>query len=274
MSDNTSTRSRLELRPVEVGAGAAAAVVTAGATSFLGTAGTLSGAALASVVATVSTSVLRTSAERTTESLQRTAARLREETTRPEPGGSTRADPGAVDPGPAVGGPAGADGPTGAGADLPTGAAGPGPRRPRWAVLTAGAVAAFAVALVAITGIESALGKPLAALLGSENGGGTTVGRTVGGDPAPAGDERDAPTAPPSGTRDLDAGPGPERDRRVVAHGRPGGDLTGSGAVGHPAPVHPATEPHRFALIVPTARPGRPAPGWSADRLSAAASPR
>ena len=68
MAEKTSTTtSKLGLKPVEVGVGAGAAVITAIASSYLGTAGTLTGAALASIVGTVSTSVLRHSAERTNE---------------------------------------------------------------------------------------------------------------------------------------------------------------------------------------------------------------
>src|SRR5829696_10342868 len=86
--------TKTELRPIEVGVGAGAAVITAFASSYLGTAGTLTGAALASIVGTVSTSVLRTSAQRTNESLLRTTERLRQVIAGPEMGGSTAVDPG------------------------------------------------------------------------------------------------------------------------------------------------------------------------------------
>src|SRR5829696_1757245 len=94
MTDNTSTRTRPELKPLEVGVGAGAAVVTAFASSYLGTAGTLTGAALASVIGTVSTSLLRTSAEQTNESLHRTAVRLRQARAGPELAGSAARLPG------------------------------------------------------------------------------------------------------------------------------------------------------------------------------------
>src|SRR5215207_1899216 len=96
MAEKTSTPAKTDLRPIEVGVGAGAAVITAFASSYLGTAGTLTGAALASVVGTVSTSVLRTSAQRTNESLQKTTARLRRPLTGPELSGSTAVDPGLV----------------------------------------------------------------------------------------------------------------------------------------------------------------------------------
>src|SRR5829696_7519632 len=193
--------TKTELRPIEVAVGAGAAVITAFASSYLGTAGTLTGAALASVIATVSTSVLRTSAQRTNESLLRTTARLRPDRTGPELGGSTAVDPGlaAVDEAELAAAGTGPDGPQ----EEPPALAGTRldrARRPAWAVVAAGAVAAFVVALIAITGIESAVGKPLAALIGNEQGGGTTIGRTVGTDPAPAADEDSpTPTSTPSG---------------------------------------------------------------------------
>ena len=58
MAEKTST-TKTELKPIEVGVGAGAAVITAVATSYLGTAGTLTGAAGASIVGTGSTSVFR-----------------------------------------------------------------------------------------------------------------------------------------------------------------------------------------------------------------------
>ncbi|HZB47997.1 MAG TPA: hypothetical protein VE547_02790, partial [Mycobacteriales bacterium] len=110
----TTTTKKTELRPLEVGVGAGAAVITAFASSYLGTAGTLTGAALASVVGTVSTSLLRTSVQRTNDSLQRTTARLRQGLTGPEMGGPTAAPgwPTAAPGGPtaAPGGPTAAPG--------------------------------------------------------------------------------------------------------------------------------------------------------------------
>jgi hypothetical protein len=78
MTDETTTTKKAGLSPIEVGAGAGAAVITAFASSYLGTAGTLTGAAVASVLGTVSTSVLRNSAQNSAERLKEKAARLRE----------------------------------------------------------------------------------------------------------------------------------------------------------------------------------------------------
>lgn len=196
MSNDTTTKKQA-MRPLEVGVGAGAAVITAFASSYLGTAGTLTGAAVASVVGTVSTSVLRSSADRSAERLRETTARLRETRTattprptdvRPVEGDADRSDPygtqlfGAPDPDRAE----------------------QKPDRKPLVMLGVAAVIAFAAALVLITGIESAAGKPLAALVGKETGGGTTIGRATGTDsgtsrpaPAPAGPTATATT--PSG---------------------------------------------------------------------------
>ena len=314
MTDETTTTKKTGLSPIEVGAGAGAAVITAFASAYLGTAGTLTGAAIASVVGTVSTSVLRNSARTSAQRLKQTTTRLREtqvhhagvtdvrpvesedvdpygtqlfdasdwidsdagagrdRTGRPGLLGPTGADPGsswtrplggadpdatgivgspagppvrpgAAGPVPRVTGPAagsaapwtgsarpwpgtGTGGP-GAGATTPvTGlnepvASGTGSGDPaglagvaqalrrvrgRWVVVGAGALAAFALALGAITGIEAVAGKPLAGLAGQESGGGTTIGRATGADrgsggstPSPTPAPTTTPTAPASG---------------------------------------------------------------------------
>ena len=257
MSDNTSTKKRLELKPLEVGVGAVAAVVTAFASSYLGTAGTLAGAALASVIGTVSTALLRTSAERTTESLLRTRARLRQPVTGPEMGGgSTRVDPGIAameEPSVAAAvestGTDPAAGPPGAGQVGPLGPAKLSSRmgrtsRPRLAVLAAGAVLAFVAALVAITGIESMVGKPLAALIGRDEGGGTTVGRTVGGDPAPAREETDTPAPTPTADESPTSSPSPSPDASPTDEPSPSPDPTETAApTPEPSVSAPAPQP-------------------------------
>jgi hypothetical protein len=255
MAERTSTtRTKLELRPLEVGVGAGAAVITAFASSYVGTAGTLAGAALASIIGTVSTSVLRTSAARTNESLKRTTARLRRGHTGPASGaGSTAVDPGvaAVDEVERATGDASADAakeerPALAGTRLDRG------RRPAWAVLAAGAAGAFVVALIAITGIESAAGRPLAGLIGNEQGAGTTIGRTLGSDPAPASSEQDAPTPAPTptgtGTEESTVppdSPAPTEATTPSAEPTPSGEPTRptAGPTGGPTSAPPVSEP-------------------------------
>ena len=239
MAETTSTRTKTELKPLEVGVGAGAAVITAFASSYLGTAGTLTGAALASIVATVSTSVLRSSVHRTNESLLRTTARLRQGTLGPElGGGATAVDPGVAAVDEAELAAIQPDEP-----EPPTATMLTRRRRPKWAVLTAGAVAAFVVALVAITGIESIIGKPLAALIGNEKGGGTTIGRSVGSEPAPATGEQDTPTPTPTSTA---GSPTPSDSPTPTASSIPSGEPSSPVATeptGQPTPQPTVTAP-------------------------------
>lgn len=276
-NEKTTTR---KLRPVEVGAGAGAAVITAFASSYLGTAGTLTGAAVASVVGTVSTSLLRTSAETSAARLRQTTARLKPPRTGhddidpygtqllsrhdwidPETDPTTSLDPTAsgvptdiptgptslFPPGPST--MASASGP--ADRKRAAGAAGGvlGRVRPRWVVLGASALAAFALALVAITGIESAAGKPLAGLVGRESGGGTTLGRATGGDTGSGGDRPATPSGTPGGSTGPSAtssGTSPEPGAPTPSPsggGSPTTVPTPTGQGGTPAPPPPPTQP-------------------------------
>lgn len=266
MTTDTTTK-RTGLKPVEIGAGAGAAVITAFASSYLGTAGTLTGAALASVIGTVSASVLRNSADRSAERLRQSTARLREIPGRPgtgpvdpygtelfgaaDLGGSTAADPDDPDPtAPATRRPDDQDPATGPGAGgTPRGAG-----RPRWVVLAAGAVAAFAGAIVLITGIESAAGRPLAGIVGTESGGGTSIGRATGSDSGSSTtDEQDeettptpTPSAEPTGTPTA-----------IPTEGTP----TEGTPTEEPAATEPTGEP---SATTPVPSPTRPTPAPSA----------
>ena len=260
MSTDTTTK-KLELRPLEIGVGAGAAVVTAFASSYLGTAGTLTGAAVASVIGTVSTSVLRASADRGAESLRRSTERLRPGRTGPElgereidPDGSRLAGaPDVAD----MAEPAGAErdrvlGATGAATGAGTSGIGSGtgtlgtPRRavrPRWVLRGAGAAASFAVALGAITGIESAAGKPLAAITGAESGGGTSLGRATGADRGSSDTDTDRePTTTPTST------PSPSGEPTVTPTGS-----AGSGPEGSPTGEPTATGSPEASLSPPPA---------------------
>ena len=282
MSTDTTTK-KLELKPLEIGVGAGAAVVAAFASSYLGTAGTLTGAAVASVIGTVSTSVLRASADRGAESLRRSTERLRPSRTGPElgereidPDGSRLAGAPDVADLADVAEPAGAErdrvlGATGAATGAGTSGIGSGtgtlgtPRRavrPRWVLLGAGAAASFALALGAITGIESAAGKPLAAITGAESGGGTTLGRATGADRGTPGTDTDreptttptstpSPSGEPTATPTGSAGSGPE--------GSPTGEPTATGSP--EAPLSPPPAPSAPSATVPAPTPtGAPLP--------------
>lgn len=203
MSNDTTTK-KLEMKPLEVGVGAGAAVITAFASSYLGTAGTLTGAALASVVGTVSTSVLRSSAARSAERVRETTTRLRETRTGAMP------QPTDVRPVESGSDPAGPAGTPLLGAPDPERGRRPG--RKQWVMLGVGTAVAFAVALVLITGIEAAAGKPLAGLVGKQTGGGTTIGRATGTDTGTARTTPAAPTPTPTATDTGGTTPAPTQD--------------------------------------------------------------
>jgi hypothetical protein len=258
MSTDTTTK-KPELRPLEVGVGAGAAVITAFASSYLGTAGTITGAALASVVGTVSTSVLRASAAHSAERLRDTTARLRETRTgsMPRPTDVRPVESGS-DP----------DGPEGTpllGAPDPERAAEGGrrPGRRQLVMLGAGTVIAFAVALVLITGIESAAGKPLAGLVGKQTGGGTTIGHATGTDggsstkttPAPTPTATTTGTGTPTGTEDPSATASPTAEPTTSPTAVPSA-TTAAPTATVPAPtVAPTASPNPLTSESPQASP-------------------
>ena len=194
MSDNTTpTRAtgKLGLKTTEILVGAGTATITAFASSFFGVAGTLTGAAVASVIATICTAVLRTSAERTNESLRWANQRLRGRLTSTLPRSASNPDTTAPPAGRKT---ATARGLTSAVADLTGGWA-----SVRWlfatrrrALTLGGAVAlVFAVTMIGITGVESAIGGPLSSLFGKSSHSGTTLGNAIG-----TGHAGQKPTAP------------------------------------------------------------------------------
>jgi hypothetical protein len=99
-------------------------------------------------------------------------------------------------------------------------------------------------------GIESVLGKPLAALIGNENGGGTTIGRTVGSEPAPVTDEQRTPTPTPTST---EGSPTPSDSPSPTSS--PTGEPTSPGPTaptGEPTPVPTVTEPAPTPTVAPS----------------------
>lgn len=247
MTDEPTTTKKARLSPIEVGAGAGAAVITAFATSYLGTAGTLTGAAIASVVGTVSVSVLRHSADTSAERLKATTTRLRQTRVRQTGVADIRPvesdgglDSYGIEP-PHAADWIDSETRTGIrpGQQEPTARRG---ARRRWVVLGAGAVAAFAVSLGAITGIEALAGKPLSGLAGTESGGGTTLGRATGSDA-----DSGRPTTPgPTPTPGSTAGTGPASTLPASP--------TGGGSTTAPPPATPtsASQPPSATQPAPT----------------------
>ena len=180
----TDQKDKLGLSATQVAAGAMAAVSASVASSFLGVAGTVIGAGVMSVIATVGSAVysqsLRRGQERIARTLQRPPVMGPDEGTAP-----TRelAVPGAADADPAEG-------------------QAPGRlSRRAWLSIRGAALAVFLVAMVVVTSFEAIAGRPLSSLFGGGDSGGTSVTRLVGES------SRDKEPAPPAPTPTDDASP-------------------------------------------------------------------
>jgi hypothetical protein len=166
----------------KVAAGTLAAVAAAVIGSFLGVAGTLIGAAVASVVGSIGTEVFQ-------KSLNQGYARLRGT----RPGGETAGTPLAAAATPADaaipvhGEPATHAVPVTGAPHLP---AVESPARPRWRRVVVAAGAFFVLAMGGIFAVEAVAGEPLAALVGSSDLKGTSIspqqGPAGGSSPAPS----------------------------------------------------------------------------------------
>jgi len=165
-----------DLRVSRVAAAALAAVTSALLGSRLGAEGTLIGAAGASVITTVGTSVYQASLERSRERVRSLAHRNRS------------AHPAAVDTLPAENS-LPADEQLRDSAEQPSNRSGRSPAW-RWAGVVVAALGGFALAMMVITGFEWASGKAVGG-----NGKGTTIGQVVNDQSGPQ-----QPTAPPAAT--------------------------------------------------------------------------
>lgn len=302
---------KLQLKPLEIGAGAGAAVITAFASSALGVAGTVGGAAVASVLTTVSGTLLRHSAHRTTLTLRRyrPAVPLGLGASRGGAGGAEQAgqdadrgarlatgladrpgptylaggvgwpeEPGPGEPdlgGPAPSGttwgevahPARTSGPgildlpdDPAGADRSDGPGGPGGRggpggarrgRPRWLLFVGATAAVFVLAMLGITGLEAAIGRPLSSLFGHGGDGRSSVQQVFGGHAKAT----PTPTSP-GGTA-------------------PAGSGQSAGAGQSPTPAQPPGQSQQPPATsqAPADPPASAAPGGAGDQGGAGATP-
>lgn len=198
---------RLELSSTQVMGSALAAVSAAFFASWLGTAGTLIGAAVGSIVATVGSATYTWWLRRTSEAVRRTAAQVRETGM-----GSTVVMPGLRNRRP---GHDEADDALGDAEESETGDEDGG----RWAFLrnrpwgkvvlvTAGVLLA---ALGSVTVVEAVVGKPISALLRGEKGSGTTLGHhtTTKSDDQPTEERTSTPSPSPSVTPSVSGSPTP-----------------------------------------------------------------
>jgi hypothetical protein len=184
-SDDTTRKSDLNL--LHIAAAALAAVTTAVLGSELGADGTLIGAAGASVITTVGTAVYQASLERSRKRVRSLAQRARPLPTSRE--GARTSHPTAADA------PLGDEGLT----DSTDRRTQPWDRfrrfaTLRWGAMAVGALGAFLLAMIVITGFEWANGQTVGG-----NGNGTTIGHVINNQPAPRKpDTPPSPGAPPS----------------------------------------------------------------------------
>ena len=193
-----ATPRKTDLTLTHVAAAALAAVTTAVIGSTLGTAGTLIGAAGASVITTVGTAVYRSSLERGRD----TVRSLAHHTPLPLPSSrqgprTTRSHPGTADA------PLHDERPTNS-TDLDPW---PGERSrrlapQRWRAVVGGAFGAFLLAMVLITGFEWANGKTIGG-----NGNGTTIGQVINDQPAPRNPAPSLPHNPSAPASDTPTAP-------------------------------------------------------------------
>jgi hypothetical protein len=197
MSDKETKETTDKVRISQVLAGALAAVTAALVGSTMGVAGTVVGAGLASMVSTVGGALYLRSIERTSEGVRTVRAKVVGKS-----GGTTVmvADADAREEPPA------------AGEEVEVEPEEPGDRpqaergRPRWPMLVVGTLAAFALGMLAVTGVEWLRGEPLS------GGSGTTFGSIVGQNRDSGTEERQEPAEPTAPAEPTTTQSGPATD--------------------------------------------------------------
>jgi hypothetical protein len=176
-----------QLSATQVAAGALAAVSSAVVASFFGLAGTLIGAALASVISTVSAALYSNSLQKTNERLRRARGSLTGRQAPVEQASATPTTASAATPATQV-----------LPAHLDPRRAPARRSRPRWTRVAVYAAAVFVMAMGVITGIELIGQKPVAALVGgTETSQGTTIGAvTNASSSSPVEEQEDDPSSP------------------------------------------------------------------------------
>jgi hypothetical protein len=221
MTEHAPDRLWSGIQISKVVAGTLAAVSAAVLGSFLGVAGTLAGAALASIVGSVGTEVYQRSLDRGAKKLQTLAPTFIKA---PAAVGTPEVAAATDDDSPSHTVPEVLKEETPAASPVPS----PGRSAVNWKRVGLAAVAVFILAMIPLTIVEMASGRTLANLVGSSQATGTSLGTAVTGneDKTPA----TTPTTEPSETPADDATMTPATDET-------------SGPVETPATTDPATEP-------------------------------
>ena len=212
----------IELSAPQIVGGALAAASAAVASSWLGVAGTVLGAVVVSVIATVGTALYSHSLERSSKVLRETLPIERATARpprRPRPRGAT--------------------------------AAGSSPSRSgrRWPALVVTATATCVLALALLTAFEALVGKPASTLTGSgdgDGGGGTTVSRLVSDESPDAAEDTPRPDGEAPTPRSTAPEPGPTTPSSPEV---PAATPT-SGATPTPPAATPSTPPTTTAPFV------------------------
>lgn len=220
MTEHAPDRFWSGIQISKVVAGTLAAVSAAVIGSFLGVAGTLAGAAIASIVGSVGTEIYQRSLDRGAKKIQTLAPTFIKAPAAvgtPEVAAATEDD----SPSHTV--------PEELTEETPAAAAGAPKGGVRWGRVGLAAVALFILAMVPLTIVEMASGRTLANLVGSSAATGTSVGTAVGG-------ERNA----------TETTPADEESAPATESGEPTGTTT---------TTEPATEPTTGPTTQPTTEP-------------------
>ena len=207
--DPVDEPKKSQLSAVQIAAGALASVSAAVVASLFGVAGTLIGAAVASVISTVSAAVYSNSLSRTNERLRQVRVQLAGTAVsrRPAEAAATADEP-AAEPATRV-----------LPATLDPRRAPAARRAVRWPRMAGYAVAVFGLAMAIVTGIEIVGQQPVSALVGAqEASSATTLGELT--DSSSSRDTTPTPPPPtpaPSTTSDTPASEAPDSDEDAPA---------------------------------------------------------
>ncbi|WP_409330167.1 hypothetical protein [Trujillonella humicola] len=293
--DGEPEKKKISLSPVQVTAGAMASVSSAVVASFFGVAGTLIGAALASVISTVSAALYSTSLARTNDRLRQVRVQLAAPGSPGSPG-RTAAD--TADPAGATAvldGPA--DGPDAVarpddeqdGSEPDDAAAGtrvlpaaldprraPAPRATRWPRVAGYAVAIFGLAMGIVTGVEIVSQQPVSALVGAQEASSTTtLGELTRTSSSPAEDPgAPAPTTTPApATETPGDGTGTGTTAPTTAAPTTPGPTTGTPTEAPPPTGTPTAGPTEGTEAPPTGPSPQPPDGGAAPGGGGGAAP-